>query len=273
MRHTRAAIVAAVLFAAAFIAPRETFAAPFSVTNTDNGQALLAALFGANPIGLSDFTIQHRRPARVVGHVHRRSVRPRPRSRVEHRPRRAISWGRTTATRNGMPICPPTSVSSAPTATTCRLTITFTSAANVTALSFNWVFASEEFGGTPVTRDLVARQIRVHARRRGLGQSRRSIAHRAPHAGVPDGAVHGRPDRQRRRRGHGHAARCLVADAAVDGAARRRDAYACVCACATTGMARSTRRCSSRPEPSRRSARSRSRRAWCCSGTGLVEPE
>jgi hypothetical protein len=154
MRHTRAAIVAAVLFAATLTAPRETFAAPFIVTNTDNGQALLAALFGANPIGLSDFSIQ------VVG--------PRASSgtftgdpfglgsglvlstgRVAHlvgQNNGNEEWNADLSTdfgqfgANGDDI---------------GLTIRFSSAANVTALSFNWIFASEEFGGTPVTRDLL----------------------------------------------------------------------------------------------------------------------
>lgn len=154
MKHTRAAIVAAVMFAASLIAPRAAFAAPFTVTNTDNGQALLAALFGASPVGLSDFTIQ------VVG--------PRASSgtftddpfglgsglvlstgRVAHLVGQNIGaeeWNADLSTdfgqfgANGDDIA---------------LTIRFTSAANVTALAFNWIFASEEFGGSPLTRGLL----------------------------------------------------------------------------------------------------------------------
>jgi hypothetical protein len=155
MKHLRAAIVAAVWFAAAFAAPRETFAAPFSVTSTDNGQALLAALFGANPIGLSDFTIQHAGPraasgtfaddpfglgrglvlstGRVANLVRQNN------GNEEWNADLSTDFGLFGANGDDMP-----------------LTITFTSAANVAALSFNWVFASEEFGGTPMTRDLVS---------------------------------------------------------------------------------------------------------------------
>jgi hypothetical protein len=155
MNHIRAALVAAIWFAVAFAAPRETFAAPFSVTNTDNGQALLAALFGVNPIGLSDFTIQHAGPraasgtfsddpfglgrglvlstGRVVNLVGQNN------GNEEWNADLSNDFGLSGANGDDMP-----------------LTIRFTSAANVTALSFNWVFASEEFGGTPLTRDLVS---------------------------------------------------------------------------------------------------------------------
>ena len=156
MRHTRAAIVAAVFFAVAFVAPRDAFAAPFSVTNTDNGQALLAALFGANPIGLSDFTIQHAGPRAASGTftddpfglgrglvLSTGRVAQSRGSEQRQRGMECRSLHRLRSERRAM-------------ATTCGLTITFTSAANVTGLSFNWVFASEEFEGTPITRDLVA---------------------------------------------------------------------------------------------------------------------
>jgi hypothetical protein len=156
MRHIRAAaIVAVISFAAAFGAPREACAAPFSVTNTDNGQALLAALFGANPIGLSDFTIQHAGPraasgtftddpfglgrglvlstGRVINLVGQNN------GNEEWNADLSNDFGLSGANGDDMP-----------------LTITFTSAANVSALSFNWVFASEEFGGTPLTRELVS---------------------------------------------------------------------------------------------------------------------
>jgi hypothetical protein len=155
MKHLRAAIVAAVWFVAAIAAPRETFAAPFSVTSTDNGQALVAALFGANPIGLSDFTIQHAGPraasgtftddpfglgrglvlstGRVVNLVGQNN------GNEEWNADLSTDFGLSGANGDDMP-----------------LTITFTSAANVTGLSFNWVFASEEFGGTPITRELVS---------------------------------------------------------------------------------------------------------------------
>jgi hypothetical protein len=154
MRHTRTLIVAAILFAGALIAPRDTFAAPFSITSTDNGQALLAALFGANPIGLSDFSIQHAGPRAASG-----TFTDDPfglgsglvlsTGRVAHLVGQnngneewnadlSTDLGQFGANGDDMP-----------------LTIRFTSAADVTALSFNWVFASEEFGGTPVTRELV----------------------------------------------------------------------------------------------------------------------
>ncbi len=155
MRHTRAAIVAAVLFTVAFIAPRDAYAAPFSVTSTDNGQALLAALFGANPIGLSDFTIQHAGPRAASGTftddpfgLGRGLVLSTGRvanlvgqniGKEEWNADLSTDFGLGGASGDDMP-----------------LTITFTSAANVTGLSFNWVFASEEFEGTPILRDLVA---------------------------------------------------------------------------------------------------------------------
>ena len=157
MRHTRAATVAAVLFAIACvgIAPRDAYAAPFSVTSTDNGQALLAALFGANPIGLSDFTIQHTGPRAASGTftddpfgLGRGLVLSTGRvanlvgqnnGNEEWNADLSTDFGLGGASGDDMP-----------------LTITFTSAANVTGLSFNWVFASEEFGGTPLTRDQVA---------------------------------------------------------------------------------------------------------------------
>jgi hypothetical protein len=155
MRHMRAAIVAAILFAAASATPREALAAPFSVTSTDNGQALLAALFGANPIGLSDFTIQHAGPRAASGTfsddpfgLGRGLVLSTGRvanlvgqniGKEEWNADLSTDFGLSGASGDDMP-----------------LTITFTSAANVTGLSFNWVFASEEFEGTPILRDLVA---------------------------------------------------------------------------------------------------------------------
>ena len=155
MRHTCAATVAAILIAAACIAPRDAYAAPFSVTNTDNGQALLGALFGANPIGLSDFTIQHAGPraasgtftddpfglgrglvlstGRVVNLVGQNN------GNEEWNADLSTDFGLGGASGDDMP-----------------LTITFTSNASVIGLSFNWVFASEEFGGTPILRDAVS---------------------------------------------------------------------------------------------------------------------
>lgn len=155
MRITRAAVVAAVLFTVALIAPRDAYAAPFSVTSTDNGQALLAALFGVNPIGLSDFTIQHAGPRAASGTftddpfgLGRGLVLSTGRvanlvgqniGKEEWNADLSTDFGLGGASGDDMP-----------------LTITFTSAANVTGLSFNWVFASEEFEGTPLVRDLVA---------------------------------------------------------------------------------------------------------------------
>jgi PEP-CTERM motif len=154
MRHIRAAIVVAVWFAAAFAAPRETFAAPFSVTNTDNGQALLAALFGANPTGLSDFTIQVTGPRASSGTF---SDDPfglgsglvLSTGRVAHLVGQNMGneeWNPDLSTDFG---------SFGANGDDITLTIRFSSAADVKALSFNWVFASEEFGGTPMTRDLL----------------------------------------------------------------------------------------------------------------------
>ena len=155
MRCSKGAIVAAVWIVAAFAAPRETFAAPFSVTSTDNGQALLAALFGANPIGLSDFTIQHAGPRAASGTftddpfgLGRGLVLSTGRvanlvgqnvGKEEWNADLSSDFGLSGAGGDDMP-----------------LTITFTSAANVTGLSFNWVFASEEFEGSPILRDAVA---------------------------------------------------------------------------------------------------------------------
>ena len=155
MRCSKGAIVAAVWIVAAFAAPRETFAAPFSVTSTDNGQALLAALFGASPIGLSDFTIQHAGPRAASGTftddpfgLGRGLVLSTGRvanlvgqnvGKEEWNADLSSDFGLSGAGGDDMP-----------------LTITFTSAANVTGLSFNWVFASEEFEGSPILRDAVA---------------------------------------------------------------------------------------------------------------------
>jgi hypothetical protein len=155
MKHVRAAIAAAICITAVFTAPRDAYAAPFSVTSTDNGQALLAALFGVNPIGLSDFTIQHAGPRAASGTftddpfgLGRGLVLSTGRvanlvgqniGKEEWNADLSTDYGLGGASGDDMP-----------------LTITFTSAATVTGLSFNWVFASEEFGGTPLTRDLVS---------------------------------------------------------------------------------------------------------------------
>lgn len=155
MKHMRAAIVAAIWFAAAFAAPRDAYAAPFSVTNTDNGQALLAALFGASPIGLTDFTIQHAGPRAASGTftddpfgLGRGLVLSTGRvvnlvgqniGKEEWNADLSTDFGLNGASGDDMP-----------------LTITFTSSADVTALSFNWVFASEEFEGSPILRQLVS---------------------------------------------------------------------------------------------------------------------
>jgi hypothetical protein len=154
MRHMRAAIAAAVWLVAASIAGRDAHAAPFSVTSTDNGQALLAALFGSNPIGLSDFTIQHAGPRAASG-----TFADDPfglggglvlsTGRVAHlvgQNNGYEEWNADLSTDFGL---------GGASGDDTPLTITFTSAANVAALSFNWVFASEEFGGTPMTRDLL----------------------------------------------------------------------------------------------------------------------
>lgn len=155
MRHIRAASVAAVLFTVAIIAPRGAYAAPFSVTNTDNGQALLAALFGANPIGLSDFTIQHAGPRAASGTftddpfgLGRGLVLSTGRvANLVGQNNGNEEWNADLSTDLGL---------SGANGDDMPLTIRFTSAANVTALSFNWVFASEEFGGTPITREFVS---------------------------------------------------------------------------------------------------------------------
>jgi hypothetical protein len=154
MRHIRAAIVVAVWFAAAFAAPRETFAAPFSVTNTDNGQALLAALFGANPTGLSDFSIQVTGPRASSGTFiddpfGLGSGLVLSTGRVAH------LVGQNTGNEEWNPDLSTDFGLSGANGDDIGLTIRFTSAADVKALSFNWVFASEEFGGTPMTRDLL----------------------------------------------------------------------------------------------------------------------
>jgi hypothetical protein len=155
MRHMRAAIAAAVWLVAGFFAARDAHAAPFSVTSTDNGQALLAALFGSNPIGLSDFTIQHAGPRAASG-----TFADDPfglggglvlsTGRVAHlvgQNNGNEEWNADLSTDFGL---------GGASGDDTPLTITFTSAANVTALSFNWVFASEEFGGTPLTREFVS---------------------------------------------------------------------------------------------------------------------
>ena len=155
MKQVRAAIVAAVWFVAAFAAPRETFAAPFSVTSTDNGQALLAALFGANPIGLSDFTIQHAGPRAASGTfaddpfgLGRGLVLSTGRvANLVGQNNGNEEWNADLSTDFGL---------SGANGDDMPLTIAFTSDANVSALSFNWVFASEEFGGTPMLRELVS---------------------------------------------------------------------------------------------------------------------
>jgi hypothetical protein len=154
MRHTRAAIVAAVWFTAAVAAPRETFAAPFSVTNTDNGQALLAALFGANPSGLSDFSIQVAGPRAASG-----TFTDDPfglgGGLVLSTGRVAHLVGQNNGNEEWNADLSTDFAAGGVLGDDIGLTIRFTSNADVKALSFNWVFASEEFGGTPMTRDLL----------------------------------------------------------------------------------------------------------------------
>jgi hypothetical protein len=154
MRHTRASLIAAIFFVAGFVAPREVLAAPFTVTNTDNGQALLAALFGANPVGLSDFSIQVAGPRAASG-----TFTDDPfglgGGLVLSTGRVAHLVGQNNGNEEWNPDLSTDFAGGGALGDDIGLTIRFTSAATVTALSFNWVFASEEFGGTPITRDLV----------------------------------------------------------------------------------------------------------------------
>jgi hypothetical protein len=155
MRHTRVLPIAAFVFAAAFVAPRAAHAAPFSVINTDNGAALLTALFGDNPTGLSGFSIQIAGPRAASG-----TFTDDPfglgRGLVLSTGRVAHLVGQNNGNEEWNPDLSTDFAGGGALGDDIGLTITFTSAANVTGLSFNWVFASEEFGGTPMTRELVS---------------------------------------------------------------------------------------------------------------------
>jgi hypothetical protein len=153
MKHIRAVIVTAALFAA-FATPRQALATPFNVTNTDNGQALLAALFGANPSGLSDFSIQVAGPRAASG-----TFTDDPfglgSGLVLSTGRVAHLVGQNNGNEEWNADLSTDFAGGGALGDDIGLTIRFTSSADVKALSFNWVFASEEFGGTPMTRDLL----------------------------------------------------------------------------------------------------------------------